>query len=419
MKIHAMSPGQSSHPAATPRVWLHVSSLMRWQRAAVGVVRVECEYARWLLSQADQAFAFCEYRRERGQFVQVPADAVARQVAAITAGQGGAQVDSAATSTPAIFSPGDRFISLGLDWDTLDHRVLWQHRQAGLHITLMCYDLIPVLYPQWFAGVHTRDTFSAYLADLCWCADQVLCISEHTQRDLLRTLPHTGVAVPPTRVVRLGCEVPRTAAAHPPARLTQGDDARPFVLFVSTIERRKNHELLYRAWARLREQAHAAGPGDGFVPHRLVFAGMPGWGVSDLLKDIELDPRTQADIVMLNHVSDAELAWLYQHCAFTVFPSLHEGWGLPVAESLAHGKFCLCSNAASLPEVGGQWCEYLDPWDLPAWVDRLGHWMRHPQALQERNQHIAQQYRPTPWAHTAQQIHAAVLSADRRDTHSP
>ena len=414
MKIHAMNtPANRIEPSVPPRarVWLHVSSLMRWQRAAVGVVRVECEYARWLLSQAEQAFAFCEYSREQGLFVQVPAEAVARQLAAITAGQGGVV---AAHAAPADFAPGDRFVSLGLDWDTLDHRVLWQHKQAGLHITLMCYDLIPVLYPQWFAGVHTRESFGAYLADLCWCADQVLCISEHTQRDLLRTLPATGAPLPPTRVIRLGCELSAAPSVAPPAQL---DLARPFVLFVSTIERRKNHEVLYRAWARLREQATLSG--DGFVPHQLAFVGMPGWGVTDLLNDIALDPRTQGDIVMLNHVSDAELAWLYQHCAFTVFPSLYEGWGLPVAESLAHGKFCLCSSAASLPEVGGELCEYLDPWDVPAWADRLGHLMRHPQEVQERNQRIAQHDRPTPWARTAQQIHDAVLAADRRDTRTP
>ena len=124
---------------------------------------------------------------------------------------------------------------------------------------------------------------------------------------------------------------------------------------------------------------------------------------------------TQGDIVCLNHVSDGELAWLYRHAAFTVFPSLYEGWGLPVVESLAWGKFCLASSAASLPEAGGTWAEYQDPWDLPAWVDRLGHYMQHPQEVQARNDRIAREFRAPGWAQTAQAIHDVVLAASPKE----
>ena len=98
---------------------------------------------------------------------------------------------------------------------------------------------------------------------------------------------------------------------------------------------------------------------------------MPGWGVDGLLSDLRLDFRIKPYVKILNHVSDGDLALLYQYAEFTVFPSLYEGWGLPIAESLAFGKFCLASNAASIPEVGGALVEYLDPWDLPAWAERL------------------------------------------------
>jgi glycosyltransferase involved in cell wall biosynthesis len=204
-------------------------------------------------------------------------------------------------------------------------------------------------------------------------------------------------------VITLGSEIRMSETGGAPEGLPHGEDERPFVLYVSTIERRKNHEVLYRAWSRLRDQ--------GVVPHRLVFVGMQGWGVGDLMNDLRLDPRTRDDIVCLNHVSDGELAWLYRHAAFTVFPSLYEGWGLPVVESLAWGKFCLVSNAASLPEAGGPWAEYLDPWDLPAWVDRLGHYMQHPQEVQAHNDRIAREFRAPGWAQTAQATHEVVLAA--------
>lgn len=466
-------------PLSGGTLWVHVATLLRWTRPAVGIVRVEQEYARWLLQQthvdADMPVRFCAFDKSTRVFREVTPEAVraalAPQAAASPQRPGDAAPASARGTTATLkvwirrciewavplfppswvphisrwvrasyefskgifqarvakaltgsvapgiaFRRGDRFVSLGLDWDTLDQSVLYQLKRAhDLRITLVCYDTIPVTHPQ--LVTLPPGHFGSYLVELAWCADNVLCISHNTESDFQAFVRRMGLPQRQTRIIRLGCELPVTTDLQAPEQLSQrmaGDPAdaqRPFVLFVSTIERRKNHEVLYRAWTRLREQIEAEGKGKGFVPHRLVFVGMPGWGTSELLQDIALDPRIQGDIVMLHHVSDAELAWLYQHCAFTVFPSLYEGWGLPVSESLAWGKFCLCSGAASLPEAGGDFCEYLDPWDLPAWVARLGHWMRHPHELQQRNQQIAQHYRPTAWAQTAQQIQDAVQGA--------
>jgi glycosyltransferase involved in cell wall biosynthesis len=305
----------------------------------------------------------------------------------------------------AQFRPGDRWISLGLDWDTLADLDIYQFKQDnGLHVTRICYDIIPALLPH--LSVHTREAFGAYLVDLAWSADRVLCISEQTQRDFRAFLEELGAPVPPTRVFRLGSEVRDLAITDRPHESilgTQHADERPFVLYVSTIERRKNHEILYRAWTRLRAR--------GVTPHRLVFVGMEGWGVADMLNDIRQDPRVQNDIVILNHVGDEALARLYRQAAFTVYPSLYEGWGLPVVESLAWGKFCLCSSAASIPEAGGDWCEYLDPWDLPAWVERLGWYMAHPEAVAARNARIENEFKPPSWRTACAAIHDAVIGS--------
>ncbi len=294
-------------------------------------------------------------------------------------------------------------MSLGLDWEYLDQKALYRlKRELGLKTTLICYDVIPALFPH--LVVLPPGNFGAYLVDMAWTADAVLCISEHTRRDCEAVLHRLGAPVPPTHVIHLGSDIQLAGEETPPAGLGIHPDERPFVLFVSTIERRKNHEILYRAWTRLREQ--------GTVPHRLVFVGMQGWGVTDLMNDLSLDPRIRQDIVRLNHVTDAELAWLYRHCAFTVFPSLYEGWGLPLVESLARGRFCLASNAASLPEAGGEWAEYLDPWDLPAWVERLGHYMRHPEEVAARNERIASGFRAPKWSDCASAIHQVALTAE-------
>jgi glycosyltransferase involved in cell wall biosynthesis len=439
------------------RTWVHVTTLLQWNRPPVGIVRVEQEYCRWLLAQEPAQVGeirFCRFDRTGGDFIEVPGQQVLAQIEAqalpladmpaprpapgrvalrqliVRLPQPLAQLVHRAAAwrrqrrRPALalvrafaarlrrpgrelvapFAPGDRLVSLGLDWDTLDQAALYRIKQRHrLVVTLMCYDLIPVLFPH--LVVLPAGNFAAYIVDAAWCADRLVCISECTRRDLETTLRRLGAPQPPTAVVHLGAQV-ASGAAVAPAGL--GDDPRPFVLFVSTIERRKNHELLYRAWVRLRER--------GLAPHRLVLVGMSGWGVADLLADLRLDPRIQGDILLLDRVTDAELAWLYRHCAFTVFPSLYEGWGLPVAESLACGKFCLASNAASLPEVGGPLIEYLDPWDLPAWVERLAHYMAAPQALAAHEQRIARDYQPPAWADTAATIHRLVLAGAHAET---
>ena len=86
---------------------------------------------------------------------------------------------------------------------------------------------------------------------------------------------------------------------------------------------------------------------------------MPGWGVGDLLKDIELDPLTKGMIVQLNHVNDAELLRLYESSMFCVFPSLYEGWGLPVGEALSLGKAVLCSIEYPCRRSVVIWCVML------------------------------------------------------------
>lgn len=439
----------------TGSIWIHVSTLMTWGRPPVGIVRVEQEYCRWLLQREpaphEPRVRFCIYARDPGEFQEVsreqvherlypppPAPAVPPPPVPITpkllakrallsllgllpheweiqtriaVRRGyhrlrvrlGLEPDPSIRPEPRIpFAPGDRFVSLGLDWEHLDQRVLYRLKQKlGLRTTLICYDAIPILFPQ--LVVLTPGSFALYFVDMAWCADAVLCISERTRQDCELVLRRLGAPVPPTHVIRLGGTLKGVDREEPPPGFGPDADGRPFVLFVSTIERRKNHELLYRAWVRLREQ--------GIQPHRLVFVGMKGWGVADLLSDIALDPRIQGDVVMLDHVPDAQLAWLYKHCAFTVFPSLYEGWGLPVVESLAWGKFCLASDAASLPEAGGEWAEYIDPWDLPAWTERLGHLMTHPDETQARNQRIAAGYTPPAWQATAERIHEVALQA--------
>lgn len=305
------------------------------------------------------------------------------------------QTGPLAVSAP--FRAGDVLISAGLDWDQKDPVHLYKLKlSTGIKLVLVCYDLIPVLFPHLCVG-EVAGIFSRYFVNVAWCADEVLCISKSSERDFLTLVREAKAPTPKTKVITLGSNLPDSGP-----KTTSIDDLVKgrFLLFVSTIERRKNHEVIYRAMVKLAEQGRTDLP-------KIVFVGMPGWGVHDLLSDLKFDLRVRDQFVMLNHMSDEQLAELYRRSEFTLYPSLYEGWGLPLAESLAYGKFCLSSNTSSLPEVAGDLVEYIDPWETNRWAERIAWYLDHPEEVAKREKIIRERYVAPTWEQTGRTLYEA------------
>lgn len=176
-------------------------------------------------------------------------------------------------------------------------------------------------------------------------ADHILADSESTRRDLVTLL---GVSPAKVTVVYPGVE-PRFHPIEDPAALARvrsryhlGD--WPFVLGVGTLEPRKNWPALIRAWMRFRQETG--------LPHRLVIAGGQGW-LSEGIFAAAAASDMQDDIVFTGFVDDADLPALYAAAAVFAFPSLYEGFGIPVLEALACGTPVVCANNSSLPEAAG------------------------------------------------------------------
>jgi glycosyltransferase involved in cell wall biosynthesis len=113
-------------------------------------------------------------------------------------------------------------------------------------------------------------------------------------------------------------------------------------------------------------------------------------------------------LILLATPTDAELLWLYQHCLFTLFPSAYEGWGLPVAEALAHGKYCICSRAASLPEIADDLIDYHDPFDLVGCQALVERALFEPGFLSSRQERVRAGFRVTTWEQCAEQMRSAL-----------
>jgi glycosyltransferase involved in cell wall biosynthesis len=185
----------------------------------------------------------------------------------------------------------------------------------------------------------------------------LIAVSEWTRSDLVRLFPRASRK---TAVILEAADVPEAAAVDAAGRLGL---ERPFVLSVGTLEPRKNLGRLVEAWSLLPDDLRAA--------HTLALVGPKGWQLDEVLAPIR---ASGDDIRVTGFVSDEDLAALYRSCELFCYPSLYEGFGLPVLEAMQCGAAVVSSNASSLPEVGGDAVAYVDPRsaaDIAATLERL------------------------------------------------
>jgi glycosyltransferase involved in cell wall biosynthesis len=238
--------------------------------------------------------------------------------------------------------------------------------------------------------------YRSWLREVVPYADQIFAVSKHSAQDLERRMTEWNRPIATPVVLPVGHRQPQRGTqplAEPPFD-------RPFVLFVSTIEVRKNHMLLFRVWRMLLQTLPVEQ-----VPY-LVFAGKIAWLTGDLLVQLENANWLEGHIKLVEAPAEPELAGLYEHCAFTVFPSLYEGWGLPVTESLGFGKTVAASNRAAIPEAGGDFCCYFDPENVGDAYAVIRGMIENPERVRTLERRIAEDFHPPSWADTA----AALLS---------
>lgn len=292
---------------------------------------------------------------------------------------------------------GDVFASFGAPWSLPDYALIVERmrQEAGLRYAALVYDLIPVIRPE-YSDRTVVGMFTRFIHGCLPQADTVFAISEATVRDITAWGAHEGIALRATpRAIPIGTGFTHVAPAPIlPANLTPGG----YALFVSTVEARKNHVLAFRAWRRLLQEL----PPDQ-VP-TLVFAGRIGWMIDDLMRQIENAAHLNGKLVMVENPDDATLAALYAGARFTLFPSLYEGWGLPVSESLAFGKVCLASNAAAVPEAGGAFCLYHDPDSVTEAAALYRRAITEQGLIEALEARIRSEYRPVPWSSTARAV---------------
>jgi glycosyltransferase involved in cell wall biosynthesis len=301
----------------------------------------------------------------------------------------------------------DSLIMLGANWECEAIVALaGQHRKSGGDVVQMIYDLIPFLFKEYFSPKHAN-TFNKWLREVTPVCSRFLCISECTARDLRAYLEKESISAK-VSTIALAHEFMAAArgarALDAPLRLQQLAN-REFVLCVGTIEVRKNGAALLRAWRMLAATHSERMP-------LLVFAGRRGWLTDAFDAELAADTALAESVRVVESPSDQELAYLYANCLFTSFPSLYEGWGLPVGESAWFGKYCIASNASSIPEVCGNLIDYVAPDDLAEFVTALRRAILEKGYVEQRERAIVAA-RLRTWSDVARDIGAFVLASDK------
>jgi glycosyltransferase involved in cell wall biosynthesis len=302
------------------------------------------------------------------------------------------------------FSRDDEVLVLGMAWENLDIQMTLTKERHDKHFKLiqLVYDMIICLYPH----LHHPDNYKPYMTHMLGVvaeSDLLLAISDSTKRDIAIFAKEHQITPPKIEVIRLGDELGSTT--DEPAK-PQFAIAEKFILCVGTVEVRKNHSLLYYVY-KLSQERHIKLP-------QLIIVGGSGWFSGDIQYLIKNDPAIQGHITIAHGLDDAQLAWLYKNCQFTVYPSMYEGWGLPIAESLAYGKLCLASHTSSMTEIAGDMIDYFSPYNSEECLDKITSYMDKA-TLSAAQRNIAKHYIPTSWTTTFGQVATYIKELSRND----
>lgn len=268
---------------------------------------------------------------------------------------------------------------------------------TGVPTAVIVYDLVPFI-PGAQAQKRAAQIERATIDIGVRRARALLCISDATRHDLIERVPQArsrAVVWPLAADARFDAQTARPRAAA--AAEAHGID-KPYVLAVGTLEPRKNLERLLEAWEGLGARGG----------HELVLVGPKGWEAEQILASAK-----SGGVRTLGFVSDDDLTALYAGASVFAYPSLYEGFGLPVLEAMQSGVPVLTSNVSSLPEVAEGAALLVDPLDVHAIRDGLATLLADPARRAELAEAGLRRARDFSWERTAEGLRDALAAIAR------
>lgn len=258
---------------------------------------------------------------------------------------------------------------------------------------LTVHDLTPILFPE----MHTRETNLTWRSSLKFIKNRtnvMICVSESTKNDCIKLLniPEKRLRVIPLSADEQYKPLKNKNQIHEDLKQEYNIDF-PFILFVGTLEKRKNVPTLLKSFYKLKKSN---------VDHKLVVVGGKGWKytkIFDLIEELNL----KNEVIFTDYVSDEDLVKLYNAADLFVYPSLYEGFGLPPLEAMACACPVITSNTSSLPEVVGDAGIMIDPNDVDSLTESMLKILTDNQLREEMSRKSLERAKMFSWKKTARE----------------
>jgi glycosyltransferase involved in cell wall biosynthesis len=276
-----------------------------------------------------------------------------------------------------------------------------------IYDVVLIHEDISYRYP-----TYASERFMEYFNWVSRASDFLFCGGKNTQSDTRLYQERFGLPVTDSAALRFGdASLAEERQYDPIKEYFPGDRdllrhlkiSTPYLLYVGSIEPRKNHQLLQYVAQILTRERNETAP-------MIVFAGKADPSTRDLMDSVARDPLSRNRIM---HVAphDHALKVLYQHASYCLMPSLYEGWSLTLPEALSFGKYVLASDVAPLREIGKDMIEYLPPHEPRAWADRIFFYQDNPKVLASKSQLIKQRWTKYTWMMCAEDIVKTIRTA--------
>jgi glycosyltransferase involved in cell wall biosynthesis len=293
-------------------------------------------------------------------------------------------------------------------WNTPE---IWQtisrYRQADAFVATVIYDLIPLTHPQ-YVGKKRRQKFRSYLEGAVRNSDLIIAISKTVRDDVVQFIDgeiesSTQAVCQDIRSFTLGAEIGYEHGTVRPEIESLFSDAQrntPY-LMVGSFDPRKNHQQALDAFEQLWQ---------GNSSLKLCMFGRTGSMCEGVIQRIRNHPMLNRGLFVFHDANDAELLHAYQYASGVLLPSIVEGFGLPIVESLWHGKRTFVSDTPIHREVGGDLCDFFELGNPQSLAEAIIAWESERERIGTRNPNT-QRSRTTSWDESASQFLDLCLDA--------
>lgn len=259
------------------------------------------------------------------------------------------------------------------------------------------YDIIPVTDAQ-YCHEFTTLSFLEYIGAQIQNADLIVSNAQATIDAINHLIEGTEVSSINGAVVKLGSDIKvgnknRTVREQVREITKQGK----YVLMVGTIEPRKNHKYILKAF---EESLFEKGI-------NLVFAGRIGWNVEAFVEYVKHHEQLNKGLYFANDLTDAEITFLYENSMVVAFPSFNEGFGLPIIEAFDRGTPVLAADIPVLREVGGDYCRYFSLEDTNTFAKLVQTYVDNPEEYEKDKEKI-KYYKRYSWDKCAEEMYKAL-----------